>query len=380
MILAKLKSDAEATLGKTINHAVIAVPAYFNESQRIATRYAGRLAGLTVVRVINEASAAALAYGFDKIENKKIAVIDVGKGGLSAAVLEISDGIFEVKATTGQSRLGSDAMDLLLMSHLFQGFFQATGIELRGNSVAFGRARNSIEQLKVNLTTVLQGQLVLPSLVTSLGQCHTLIHPLSRLSLENMTSELIGEIIKVTQSCLSDARVKAEELSELVLIGGGARMPKLRTVINALVLRQPYLGINGDEAVAVGAAIQAGVFTGNLKDVILLDATCLTVGIETAGGIATPFIRRNTSSPTTVSQIFSTSFDNQTAISIKVVQGECVMAADNHQLGCFVIDDIPPALRGVPQVQVTFDIDGNGILNVTAKDFATGVESKLKNV
>jgi molecular chaperone DnaK len=377
MILAKLKSDAEAKLGEKITKAVITVPAYFNDSQRNATKDAGKIAGLEVLRIINEPTAASLAYGLDKTKNEKIAVLDFGGGAFSVSILEIGDGVFEVKATTGDARLGGEAIDFLLVRQLFHAFFRATGIDLFQNPVALCRARHAMEQLRVDLSSASQGQLILRGVAASHGECHTLIQPLSRTSLEEVTADFLGKALKLTEICLADAHVKIEELSGFVLIGGVARMPKLRATLETLLGREPYWSMSLGAAVAGGAAILAGVLAGDVKDVLLLDVTPLTLAIETAGGIATPMIPRNTTIPTKKSQIFSTYSDNQSAISIKVLQGERPMAKDNKELGFFVIDQIPPALRGIPKIEVIFDIDPNGILNVSAKDLGTGKQQKI---
>ena len=380
MILAKLKSDAEAKVGEKITQAVITVPAYFDISQRNATMDAGRIAGFSVWRIINDPAAVAFAYGLDKKKDERIAVLDFGGGNLSMAVLAIGDGVFEVIAMCGDTQLGGDNVDALLVEHLFDEFHHATGIDLFQNSEALCRAKYAVSQLVEDLSSAAHGRLLLRGIAALSGESHNIFQPLSRTALEEMASDLLKRVAGIFERCLADADVKAEDLSELVLVGGMARMPKVIQTAKNLIGRDPHRGVNPDEVVAIGAAIQGGVLKGDVKDVLLLDVTPLTLAIETAGGIATPMIPRNTTIPTKKSSIFSTYRDNDSAIVIRVLQGERPMAKNNKDLGSFTLEGIPPAPRGIPQIEVTFDIDANGILNVTAKDFAAGGESNLKNV
>jgi molecular chaperone DnaK len=377
MILAKLKSDAEAKLGEKITQAVITVPAYFNDSQRNATKDAGKIAGLEVPRIINEPTAASLAYGLDKEKDEKIAVCDFGGGNFSMAVLHIEDGVYEVKATKGDTRLGGDYLDALLVGHLFDSFARATRIDLFQDSEALCRTRHAISQLREDLSSAAHGRLLLRGISTAAGESHTIFEPLSRTVLEEMASDFFKRVAGMFEACLKDAHVKAEDLSELVLTGGITRMPRVVEMAKKLIGREPHRGMNPDEVVAIGAAIHAGVMSGEVKDVLLLDGTPLTLSIETAGGIACPMIPRNTTIPTKKSQTLSTYSDNDSAISIRVLQGERPMAKDNKELGCFTFGDIPPAPRGIPQIEVTFDIDANGILNVSAKDLGSGKEQRV---
>jgi len=377
MILAKLKSDAEAKLGEKITQAVITVPAYFNDSQRNATKDAGKIAGLEVLRIINEPTAASLAYGLDKKKDEKIAVCDFGGGNFSMAVLEISDGVFEVRATMGDARLGGDYLDALLVGHLFDEFHQATGIDLFQDSEALCRTKHAISRIREDLSSAAHGRLLLRGISASSGESHSIFEPLSRTALEEMVLHLLKKMADMFEACLKDAKLGKSDVDELVLVGGLTRMPKVIEMVKNLIGRDPHRGVNPDEAVAIGAAIQGGVLRGDVKDVMLLDVTPLTLAIETAGGIATPMIPRNTTIPTKKSNVFSTYIDDQTAISIKVLQGERPMTKDNKELGFFVLDKIPPAPRGIPQVEVTFDIDANGILNVSAKDLGSGKEQKI---
>jgi len=374
MILAKLKSDAEAKLGEKITKAVITVPAYFNDSQRNATKDAGKIAGLEVMRITNEPTAASLGYGFDKEKDEKIAVCDFGGGNFSMAVLEIGGGVFEVKATNGDTRLGGDYLDALLVGHLFDAFSRATRIDLFKDSEVLCRAKYALSQLREDLSSAMHGHLLLRGILLSSGESHTIFESFSRTSLEEIASELLNRTVDIFEACLRDAHVKSEDLSELVLVGGMTRMPKVIETAKKLIGREPHRGVNPDEVVAIGAAILGGTLKGDVKDVLLLDVTPLTLAIETAGGIATPMIPRNTFIPTKKSQILSTYRDNDSAISIRVLQGERPMAKDNKELGSFTLEGIPPAPRGVPQIEVTFDIDANGILNVTAKDLGSGKE------
>jgi molecular chaperone DnaK len=372
MILAKLKSDAEASLGETITDAVITVPAYFDISQRRATMDAGRIAGLSVCRIINDPAAAAFAYGLDKKKDERIAVLDFGGGNLSMAVLAIEDGVFEVIAMCGDTQLGGDNVDALLVEHLFDEFHHGIGIDLFQDSEALCRAKYAVSQLVEDLSSAEHCRLLLRGIAASSGESHSIFQPLSRTALEEMASDLLKRVAGIFERCMAAAHVKAEDLSELVLVGGMTRMPKVIETAKNLMGRDPHRGVNPDEVVAIGAAIQGGVLKGDVKDVLLLDMTPLTLAIETAGGIATPMIPRNTTIPTKKSSIFSTTRDNDSAIVIRVLQGERSMAKDNKDLGSLTLDGIPPAPRGIPQIEVTFDIDPNGILNVTAKDLGSG--------
>ena len=377
MILAKLKADAESKLGETIKQAVITVPAYFNDSQRNATKDAGRIAGLEVLRIINEPTAASLAYGLDKKRDEKIAVYDLGGGTFDISVLEIGEGVFEVKATNGDTHLGGDDWDNKIMDWIIAEFRTETGVDISKQSDALQRIKEEAEKAKIALSSSQEYEINLPFITADATGPKHIQKKLTRAKLEQLTDDLFERTIRPVKSCLADAKLSESEINELVLVGGMTRMPKVIETARKLIGKEPHKGVNPDEVVAVGAAIQGGVLRGDVKDVLLLDVTPLTLAIETAGNIATPMIPRNTTIPTRKQQIFSTYSDNQPGVEIKVLQGERPMARDNKTLGTFHLDGIPPAPRGVPQVEVTFDIDANGILNVSAKDLGTGKEQKI---
>ncbi len=377
MILAKLKADAEAKLGEKITQAVITVPAYFNDSQRNATKDAGRIAGLEVLRIINEPTAASLAYGLDKKKDEKIAVYDLGGGTFDISVLEIGEGVFEVKATNGDTHLGGDDWDNKLMDWVIAEFRAETGVDVSKQSDALQRIKEEAEKAKIALSSSQEYEINLPFITADATGPKHIQKKLTRAKLEQLTDDLFERTIRPVKACLADAKLSESEINELVLVGGMTRMPKVIDTARKLIGKEPHKGVNPDEVVAVGAAIQGGVLRGDVKDVLLLDVTPLTLAIETAGNIATPMIPRNTTIPTRKQQIFSTYSDNQPGVEIKVLQGERPMARDNKTLGTFHLDGIPPAPRGVPQVEVTFDIDANGILNVSAKDLGTGKEQKI---
>ena len=377
MILQKLKADAEAYLGEAITQAIITVPAYFNDSQRQATKDAGRIAGLEVLRIINEPTASSLAYGLDKKKDEKIAVYDLGGGTFDISVLDIGDGVFEVKATNGDTHLGGDDWDNKLMDWILDQFKADQGIDLRKQSDALQRIKEEAEKAKIALSSSLEYEINLPFITADASGPKHISMKLSRAKLEQLCDELFTRTIRPVENCLRDSGISAAQIDELVLVGGMTRMPKVVETAHKLVNKPPHQGVNPDEVVAVGAAIQGGVLKGEVKDVLLLDVTPLTLGIETLGGIFTPLIERNTTIPTKKSEIFSTASDNQPTVEIHVLQGERKMAGDNKTIGKFHLDGIPPAPRGVPQVEVTFDIDANGILHVGAKDLGTGKEQKI---
>jgi molecular chaperone DnaK len=372
MILGKLKADAEAFLGTDVNQAVITVPAYFNDSQRNATKDAGRIAGLEVLRIINEPTASALAYGLDKKGDETIAVYDLGGGTFDISILDVGDGVFEVKATNGDTYLGGDDFDNRIINWIADEFKREHGIDLRTDRQALQRLKEAAENAKKELSQTMQAEINLPFITADASGPKHLVMPLSRAKLEQLTADLIERSMEPVRRALEDAGIKASDVDEVVLVGGMTRMPAVQEAVKKLFGKEPNKSVNPDEVVAIGAAIQAGVLSGEVKDVLLLDVTPLTLSIETLGGVATPLIERNTTIPVRKSQVFSTASDNQTQVEIHVVQGERPMASDNKTLGRFILDGIPPAPRGVPQIEVTFDIDANGILNVSAMDKATG--------
>ena len=377
MILAKLKADAEAYLGEKVTEAVITVPAYFNDSQRQATKDAGKIAGLEVMRIINEPTASALAYGLDKKKNEKILVFDLGGGTFDVSVLEVGEGVFEVKSTSGDTHLGGDDWDEVIVNWAADQFKVDQGIDLRTDRQALQRLREASEKAKIELSTVMETEINLPYITADANGPKHLVTKLSRAKFEQMTSHLLDRCRKPFESALKDAGLKASEIDELVLVGGSTRMPQVIELVRSLINKEPNKGVNPDEVVAIGAAIQGGVLGGEVKDILLLDVTPLSLGVETMGAVMTPVIERNTTIPIRKSQIFSTADDGQTAVDIHVLQGERPMAADNMTLGRFRLEGIPTAPRGIPQIEVTFDIDANGILNVTAKDKATSREQKV---
>ena len=372
MILAKIKRDAEAYLGEPVTQAVITVPAYFNDAQRNATKDAGKIAGLEVLRIINEPTASSLAYGLDKKKNEIIAVYDLGGGTFDISILDVGDGVFQVRATSGDTFLGGDDFDLRLMDYLIDQFKKDNGIDLHNDRQALQRLKEASEKAKIELSTTMQTELNLPYLTADSSGPKHLVMTLTRAKLEQLTADLVDRTIAPLKQALSDAGLTAGDISEVVMVGGMTRMPAVQDRVRAFFGKEPHKGVNPDEVVAIGAAIQAGVLGGEVKDILLLDVTPLTLSIETLGGVATPQIERNTTIPSRRSQVFSTASDSQTQVEIHVLQGERPMAADNKSLGKFILDGIPPAPRGMPQIEVTFDIDANGILKVTAQDKATG--------
>ena len=377
MVLQQLKADAESYLGEKITEAVITVPAYFNDAQRQATKDAGTIAGLDVKRIINEPTAASLAYGLDKKNDETIAVYDLGGGTYDISILEIGDGVFEVKATNGDTELGGDNWDDAVMDWLISTFKADTGIDLRNDAMALQRLKEESEKAKIALSSAQETDINLPFITADASGPKHLNVKLTRSKLEQLTDSLIQRTIKPFEDCLRDAGLSKSDINELVLVGGMTRMPKVVEVADRLAGKEAHKGVNPDEVVARGAAIQGGVLQGDVRDVLLLDVTPLTLSIETAGGVSTPMIERNTTIPKKASQIFSTYADNQTAVDIRVLQGERPMARDNKLIGNFRLDGIAPAPRGLPQIEVTFDIDANGILNVSAKDKSTGKEQKI---
>lgn len=372
MILAKLKADAEAYLGESVTQAVITVPAYFNDMQRNATKDAGKIAGMEVMRIINEPTASSLAYGLDKKKNEIIAVYDLGGGTFDISILDVGDGVFQVKSTSGDTFLGGDDFDLRLMDYLIEEFKKENNMDLRKDRQALQRLKEAAEKAKIELSTVMQTEINLPYITAdSTGPKH-LVKQITRARLEQLTHDLIERSMDPVRRAISDANLKPSAINEIVMVGGMTRMPAVQDAVRREFGKEPHKGVNPDEVVAVGAAIQGAVLGGDVKDVILVDVTPLTLSVETLGGVATPLVERNSAVPTSKSQIFSTAADGQTQVEIHVVQGERPMAADNKSLGSFTLDKIPPAPRGIPQIEVTFDIDANGIVTVTAKDKASG--------
>ena len=378
MILAKMKQTAEDYLGEKVNDAVITVPAYFNDSQRQATKDAGKIAGLNVLRIINEPTAAALAYGLDKKKDEKIAVFDLGGGTFDISILELGDGVFEVKSTNGDTHLGGEDFDQRVMDYLVAEFKKDQGIDLRTDRMALQRLKEAAEKAKMELSTTMETDINLPFITADASGPKHMNIKLSRAKLESLVEDLIDKVVGPCQIALKDAGLSPRDINEVILVGGMTRMPRVQQKVKDIFGKDPHKGVNPDEVVAVGAAIQGGVLAGDVKDVLLLDVTPLSLGIETLGGVMTRLIEKNTTIPSKKSQIFSTAADNQPAVSIHVLQGERQMAADNRTLGRFELVGIPPAPRGVPQIEVTFDIDANGIVHVNAKDLGTGKEQSIK--
>lgn len=376
-ILAKLKTDAEKFVGGAIKEAVITVPAYFDDAQRNATKEAGQIAGLEVKRIINEPTAAALAYGLEKKANEKIAVYDLGGGTYDVSILEIGDGVFEVKATNGDTHLGGDDFDRKVLNWLLDEFKKENGVDISSDKQAIQRLKDAAEKAKIELSSTTETEINIPFITADQTGPKHLNVKLTRSKLEQLVDDLLQRTLKPMENALKDAGLKKTDIDEVVMVGGMTRMPKVNEMVKEFFGKDPHKGINPDEVVAIGAAVQGGVLTGDVKDVLLLDVTPLSLGIETLGGVMTPLIKRNTTIPTSANQIFSTAADNQTSVEINILQGEREMAADNKSLGRFILSGIPPAPRGVPQVEVTLDIDANGILNVTAKDKATNKEQKI---
>lgn len=376
-VLSKIKADAEKFLGDKVTQAVITVPAYFDDSQRQATKQAGEIAGLEVMRILNEPTAAALAYGLDKKNAHTIAVYDLGGGTFDISILELGEGVYEVKATNGDTHLGGDDFDKVILDHLADEFKKEHGVDLRKDSQALQRLRDAAEKAKIELSSSLEAEINLPFITQGKDGPLHMVMKLSRAKMEALVEPLIQKSIEPVKKCIADAKLKLSDIDEIVMVGGMTRMPKVVEVVKQYFGKEPNASVNPDEVVAIGAAVQAGVLTGDVKDVVLLDVTPLTLSVETLGGVSTPMIPRNTTVPTSKTEIYSTAADSQTSVEINVLQGERPMAADNKSLGRFILSGIPAAPRGVPQVEVTFDIDANGILNVAAKDKASGKESKI---
>jgi molecular chaperone DnaK len=379
MILQKLKASAEAYLGETVTEAVITVPAYFNDAQRQATKDAGEIAGLSVKRIVNEPTAAALAYGLDKKKDETIAVYDFGGGTFDISILEVGEGVIEVKSTNGDTHLGGDNLDQRIVEWLIAEFKQEQGLDLasKGNEMALQRLRDAAEKAKIELSTTIETEINLPFVTADASGPKHLVRKLTRAKLEQLVEDLIERSSEPCKKAIADAGVSIKDIDEVVLVGGQTRMPRIQELVKKLFGREPHRGVNPDEVVAIGAAVQAGVLAGEVKDLLLLDVTPLTLAIETLGGVATPMIPRNTTIPTKKTETFSTAADSQTEVEVHVLQGERPLAAQNRTLGKFKLGGIPPAPRGIPQIEVTFDIDANGILNVTAKDNATGKDTRI---
>lgn len=377
MLLTKLKQDAEAYLGEKVTQAVITVPAYFSDSQRQATKDAGKIAGLEVLRIINEPTAASLAYGLDKEDNQKILVFDLGGGTFDVSLLELGDGVFEVLATSGNNKLGGDDFDQRVIDYLADEFKKENGIDLRNDKMAIQRLKEAAEKAKIELSGVLQTNINLPFITADASGPKHLDMTLTRAKFDELTHDLVEKTMEPTRKALNDAGLTPDKISKVILVGGSTRIPAVQEAVKKLTGKEPYKGVNPDECVAIGAAIQAAVLTGEVKDVLLLDVTPLSLGIETLGGVFTKLIERNTTIPTKKSQVFSTAADGQTSVEIHVLQGEREMAAYNKTLGRFQLTGIPPAPRGIPQIEVTFDIDANGIVHVSAKDLGTGNEQNV---
>jgi molecular chaperone DnaK len=379
MILQKLKKSAEAYLGETVNEAVITVPAYFNDAQRQATKDAGKIAGLDVKRIVNEPTAAALAYGLDKKKDETIAVYDFGGGTFDISILEVGEGVIEVKSTNGDTHLGGDNLDQRIVEWLIAEFKQEQGLDLgsKGNEMALQRLRDAAEKAKIELSTTIETEINLPFVTADASGPKHLVRKLTRAKLEQLVGDLLDRSLEPCKKAIADAGVTVDKINEVVLVGGQTRMPRIQEIVKQLFGREPHRGVNPDEVVAIGAAVQAGVLAGEVKDLLLLDVTPLTLSIETLGGVATSMIPRNTTIPTKKTETFSTAADSQTEVEVHVLQGERPMAAQNRTLGKFKLAGIPPAPRGIPQIEVTFDIDANGILNVTAKDMATGKDTRI---
>lgn len=377
MILSKLKADAEARIGEKITEAVITVPAYFNDSQRQATKDAGKIAGLDVKRIINEPTAAALAYGFEKKKGQQIAVYDLGGGTFDISILDVSEDTVEVKSTNGDTHLGGEDFDQRIINWIISEFKKDQGIDLSHDPLALQRIKEAAEKAKIELSTAMETEINQPFITTDVNGPKHLVMKMNRAKLEELVGDLVEKTLAPCRAALKDAGFEVKDLEEIIMVGGMTRMPMVQKMVKEFFGKDPNLSVNPDEVVAVGAAVQAGILQGDVKDVLLLDVTPLTLGIETYGGVATPLIERNTTIPTSKSQVFSTAADNQTSVEIHIVQGERPMAHDNKTLGRFILDGIAPAPRGIPQVEVTFDIDANGILNVSAKDKATGKTQKI---